>query len=483
MKGNLLKDKTFSSDREFLPSVLEVLETPPSPMKVQLLYTICLLVVVAFIWSLIGRIDVIAAAPGKIQPQGNVKVVESMQPGKVSAILVQNGDLVKEGQVLVRLDPTENEARYDDNVVSVASLRAEIARRQAEDALVKGIVLNGETLRSDSIEIAWPISPSLPDDIKLREIAVMRGELTKLNADLEDIRAQLAQNITREQSARLTLNSQQALISTLNQRLELRRSLLEKHLVSKDDWLQVMSSVKEAQSSLANAQAQLADAVANKAILQASFVKTREAFLASNMQKISDSERQVSSLQQKLRENRVLLDLMTLRSPINGTVTASSLTTLGQVVGQGEEVMRIVPVGTHLEVVAYLPNQDIGFVREGQVVDIKVNAFPFTRYGVLNGVVKRVSKDAITEADAQKTQWDPTNASQKPEPGGGQATQNLVFPIVVEIAQDYMNIDGRRINLVPGMGVSAEIKTERRRLIEYLISPVYELMNSSLHER
>lgn len=483
MKGLSLKTKRFSTDREFLPSVLEVLETPPSPIKIQLMYTLCLLVVVAFIWSLVGRIDVIAVAPGKIQPQGNVKVVESMLPGKVTAILAQNGDLVREGQVVVRFDPTESEARYTDNVDSVASLRAEIARRQAEDALVKRILLNSAALRSDETEISWPASLVLADEIKRRELAVMRGELTKLNADLEDIRAQLAQNAARQQSTRLTLNSQQALLSTLNQRLELRRSLLDKQWVSKDDWLQVMSSVKEAQSSLANAQAQLVDAVASNAILLASFAKTREAFLAANVQKISDAERQVNSLEQKLRESRAQLDLMTLRSPITGTVAASSLTTLGQVVGQGDEVMRIVPAGMHLEVIAYLPNQDIGFVREGQQVDIKVNAFPFTRYGVLRGVVKRVSKDAITEADAQKTQWDPTSGSPKAPSGGGQATQNLVFPIEVEIMQDYINIDGRNISLIPGMGISAEIKTDRRRIIEYLISPVYDLMNSSLHER
>lgn len=483
MKGLSLKTKRFSTDREFLPSVLEVLETPPSPIKIQLMYTLCLLVVVAFIWSLVGRIDVIAVAPGKIQPQGNVKVVESMLPGKVTAILAQNGDLVREGQVVVRFDPTESEARYTDNVDSVASLRAEIARRQAEDALVKRILLNSAALRSDETEISWPASLVLADEIKRRELAVMRGELTKLNADLEDIRAQLAQNAARQQSTRLTLNSQQALLSTLNQRLELRRSLLDKQWVSKDDWLQVMSSVKEAQSSLANAQAQLVDAVASNAILLASFAKTREAFLAANVQKISDAERQVNSLEQKLRESRAQLDLMTLRSPITGTVAASSLTTLGQVVGQGDEVMRIVPAGTHLEVIAYLPNQDIGFVREGQQVDIKVNAFPFTRYGVLRGVVKRVSKDAITEPDAQKTQWDPTSGSPKAPSGGGQATKNLVFPIEVEIMQDYINIDGRNISLIPGMGISAEIKTDRRRIIEYLISPVYDLMNSSLHER
>ncbi|MCX8980958.1 HlyD family type I secretion periplasmic adaptor subunit [Citrobacter portucalensis] len=478
-----MKNKKFSSDNEFLPSVLEVLETPPSPVKVQLLYTICLLVVVTFIWSLIGRIDVIAVASGKIQPQGNVKVVESMLPGKVTSIMVQNGDLVQEGEELVRFDPTQSEARYEDYVVSMASLRAEISRRQTENMLVKSIELNSQALLSDDADIIWPELMSLTDDIKKREMAVMRGELTKLNADLEDIRAQLAQNAAREQSSRLTLSSQQALISTLNQRLELRRSLLEKQLVSKDDWLQVMSSVKEAQSTLVNAQAQLVDTVASKAILLASFAKTREAFLSSNMQKISDAERQVSSLEQKLRESRVQLDLMTLRSPVSGTVVASNLTTRGQVVEQGEEVMRIVPKGTQLEVVAYLPNQDIGFVHEGQSVDIKVNAFPFTRYGVLNGVVKRVSKDAITEADAQKTQLDPTRGAQKPQVGGGQATQNLVFPIVVELTQNYINIDGRKVNLVTGMGVSAEIKTDRRRLIEYLVSPVYGLINGSLHER
>lgn len=147
--------------------------------------------------------------------------------------------------------------------------------------------------------------------------------------------------------------------------------------------------------------------------------------------------------------------------------------------------MRVVPEEGGMEVIAYVPNQEIGFIGEGQHVDVKVNAFPYTRYGTVNGTVKKISKDAIPDADAQQSQRDPTHSSNNMpgNSGGGQATSTLVFPLTVSLSQNYIAAKGNKINLVPGMGVVAEIKTDHRRLIDYLISPVYDLTSSSLHER
>lgn len=484
MKVFNLMPKNFSSDREFLPSVLEVMESPPSPVGVRLLYAIAALFILAFVWSFFGKLDVVASSNGKLQPQGNVKVVESLATGKVERILVQNGDWVEKGQILAMLDTSEVNSQFIDASTSLASYKAEALRRQKENMLVSGITLvNPRVSINDSI--VWGEADVIDESIKQREATVMQGELAKLNSDLQNILAQIDQNTSREMSAINTIASQQSLFETLSQRLTIRKALVEKQFISQDDWLQVMSSVKEARGNLVSSKSQLADIVSNKAILEAGFIKTRDDFVANNLQQLVTAERQVSTLTQKVIEAKAQLDHMTLRAPISGTVAALSLTTIGQVVSSGNEVMRVVPEGTTMEVIAYVPNQEIGFIRKGQKVDIKVDAFPFTRYGTLDGTVVKVSQDAIPTMDAQQSQMDPTHTSQtnQKNSGGSQATQNLVYPMTIKLNDNRMMIDGREVNLVPGMGVTAEIKTDKRRIIDYIISPVYDMATSSLHER
>lgn len=484
MKLFTFNHKNFASDNEFLPSALEIMESPPSPVRLKLLYTIASLFILALIWSLVGKLDIIASSVGKIQPQGNVKVVESLVTGKVEQIFVQNGDWVEKGQLLATLEPSEVNSQLTDAINTLGSYEAETIRRLKENTLVSEISLEKTPVIMDN-QIEWPTTSDIAENIKLREETVIHGELAKLNSDLQNIRAQIAQNFSRETSAKNMISSQQGLVEVLNQRMNIRKALVDKQVVSQDDWLQMTSSVKEAKGNLITAQSQLADTISNKAILETNFIKTKDDFIANNIQQLVIAERQAATLKQKVVELKGKLDNMTLRAPINGVVAASTLTTIGQVISSGNEIMRVVPRDTKMEVIAYVPNQEIGFIKVGQHVDVKVDAFPFTRYGTLNGIVLRISQDAIPASDAQQSQLDATHSSQSNEKnsGGGQATKNLVYPLTISLENNHISIDGRNVNLVPGMGITAEIKTDRRRLIDYLISPIYDMATNSLHER
>ncbi|ARD38554.1 HlyD family type I secretion periplasmic adaptor subunit [Edwardsiella ictaluri] len=475
------RNKNFTDDMAFLPSVIEVIESPPSPVRVQLLYTLCIFTVLAFAWSFFGRIDIIATAPGKVQPQGYVKVIESEVTGKVSRILLKNGDRVSEGETVALLDAADSQAKYNDALYNFSSFYAELWRRKTQDRLARDLSVEDRAITDFAVE--WPAQPLLPEEIKHRETSAMHGELTQLNTDLQNIRAQLAQNTTREQGMKATIASQKSLIETLNERLQIRRTLVEKQVVSKDDWLQIMTDVKEAKSTLQSTLAQLRDIQAARDILQIALLKTRHDFISENLKNIGQVERQSNSLREQVNQREAQLALMTFKSPINGTIVASSLVSQGQVVTPGEELMRVVPDNSRLEIIAYVPNQDIGFIRPGQPVDVKINAFPYTRYGTLNGVVQHISQDAIPAADAQQVQMDPTRLGSNTKAGGGQSTQGLVFPLTVALEQDHILVGNQQVSLVSGMGVSVEIKTDRRRLIDYLVSPIYDLTSSSLRER
>ncbi|MBB3444219.1 HlyD family type I secretion membrane fusion protein [Rhizobium sp. BK379] len=175
---------------------------------------------------------------------------------------------------------------------------------------------------------------------------------------------------------------------------------------------------------------------------------------------------------------------MTIKSPINGTVQTSAITTVGQGVMAGSELMRVVPENAALEIEAYLPNQDIGFVAPGQLAVIKVQAFPFTRYGVIEGKVTRVATDAIPEPDAQQLEGQPDKQLQSSMPiGNAQRVQNVVFPITVVPDVGAINVDGISEPLSPGMAVSVEVKTGSLRILEYLFSPIAEVQSEAMRER
>ena len=174
---------------------------------------------------------------------------------------------------------------------------------------------------------------------------------------------------------------------------------------------------------------------------------------------------------------------MTLQSPIEGVVQALSLTTVGQIVSSGEELMRVVPADALLEIECYLPNKDIGFVREGQEAIIKIDSFPFTRYGTITARVTRVARDAIPEPDAAQQEANPTRAARSGTQAGGQRTQNLVFPVTLQPESRTINVDGILVPLGAGMAVTAEIRTGDRRILEYVFSPLTQIASEAMRER
>ena len=204
-----------------------------------------------------------------------------------------------------------------------------------------------------------------------------------------------------------------------------------------------------------------------------------------NLQKIADLEKQIDDTQQKLIEANAKVGHATLRSPADGQVQDLSVTTVGQVVTTGVELMRIIPQDAVLDVEAYLPNGDVGFVEAGQEATVKVEAFPFTRYGTIEGTITRVSRDAVTQQQARQVQSDATQSSRQGSDITGEANEvsGLVFPISVRLDKNNIVAGDKLVQLIPGMAVTVEVKTGHRRILEFLFSPLYEVSRQSMRER
>jgi hemolysin D len=462
-------------DHEFLPAAVEVLETPPSPIRIALLVTICAFVVIALAWSWFGRIDIVASAQGKIQPLGSVKVIQPFETGRVREVLVINGKSVRTGDVLVRLDPAEAEADVRATRSILAAYRAEALRRRTSIGVL-------QKRQPEPIPlINWPAE--IPEDLRARETRVLNGELTQVAAVVASLEAQRRQKQAESERLRSTIAAQKELIQIQKERVGMRSELVDRGAGPRANLLDALESMRYQETILITQTGQLAESEANIEVLGREIGKVFEAYVSENSQKLADAEKQIDDYEQRLAKAEVRLERMTLTSPIDGTVQSLTVSTVGQVVTTGVELMRVVPVDAAVEIECYLPNKDIGFVSVGQEAIIKIDAFPFTRYGSINAKVVRIAKDAMPEPEAQALEGNTPTQKRPSMFATPERTQNLVYPITLVPETTQINADGVMVPLSPGMAVTAEVKTGSRRILEFVFSPLVEIASKSMKER
>jgi hemolysin D len=472
-------------DNEFLPAALEILETPASPVRAAFIWFICVLVASTLAWTYFGTFDIVSTAQGKIQPTGRVKVIQSLEVGKTKSIPVVNGTRVKAGDVVVDLDDTELKSDEDAMTSSIQAFHGEVARREAVLSTVRDWIANGIwTAQRASAEDAIQFPSDAADNVRERERMIFTADLSQLASNLDNLSAQRDQQQATIERLGARIEAHRTLIATLKDRVDMRSGLVVQEAGSRSAVIDALEEQQKEETDLAEEIGQLGEAKAAFAVATSEGEKTIRAFIADYAGKQGDASKQADELEKQVVKARARRESMVITSPIDGIVEASAITTVGQVVNPGAELMRIVPAGTALEIEAYLPNSDVGFVTVGQEAVIKIEAFPFTRYGIIHGHVTAVARDAVPEADAQQLEAEPAKELQSIIPlGNVQRVQNLVFPVTVRLDTDVISVDGILQPLTPGMAATVEIKTGKRRILEYLFSPIAEISSEAMHER
>jgi hemolysin D len=499
-------------DREFLPAALEILETPPPPLPLALIGTICLVALAALVWSFIGRLDVHAVAPGKIETAGHSKVIEPLEPGKVAAIHVEAGQSVKTGDLLFELDPAEANAdalaardardaslaeiarrRYAIDAVRVAQTEEKRSENRAA-ARVEKIADDGsraavvspieELALGPDLKIIW--DQSLAGSFRLREEAVLHADLGQLSDSLKALDKQMAQKLATQKRLSMSIAFQHTLMDTLNHLVSTRQQAIDLNVGTKINLYNAKVELERSQAQLASDEGQLIETDAALEELQSEKAKTVSQFLADNQNKVAEASRKADEARQALAKADARLARTKLQAPIDGVVQQTAVTTIGQVVTTGQQLAVITPTGGKLQVEALVANLDIGFVKPGQHAVIKVDAFPFTRFGVLNGQVITIAPSAVTEQEAKRAMANATAvanaAPQAPLAAPGQP-ESFVFPVTIELDDSAMKTDIALAQLSPGMTVMVEIKTDSRRVIDYLISPLVKIASEAAKER
>ena len=468
----------FRRDREFLPAALEVLETPSSPRRRALLFTLCAFVSVALAWSFVGRVDIEAVAKGKIEPQGRVKVIEPYEPGRVSRVLVEDGAAVTKGQPLIEFDPSEMDADRNAARQSLSVDLADVARYAA----ALGAATSGR-LDGTIPGVAW--DEAVPPAIRARAAAALAADLDQIGQGQRNHDMQAAEKRATLRRFDESVTADEKLVATLQERVDMRQTLVAHNNGTKANLIDAQQDLEKAQATLVADRGARGEAAAAIDTIGSDKAKALSQFVADNTTKLDDADHKAAQDREALAKAVARSGRTVLFAPVDGVVQKLAVTTVGQVVTTGQELMTVVPTGGALSITAFIDNTDIGFVKPGQEVVVKLDAFPFTRYGTLDGTVASVATDALDEGEARRLQ---ANATSLVNSGGmagandGQG-QRFVFPIRVALKQGVFRAGTLDVPLSPGMSVTAEIKTDRQRIIDYLLSPLKQTVSEALHER
>lgn len=451
----------------FLPAALEVAETPPSPVGRAIAGTVCLTLCAAIAWAIMGSVDIVATASGKVIPTGRTKIVQPLEAGIVRAIHVKDGQRVKAGEVLIELDPTVTDAE-------LSRLNGDLQSAQLDTARLRA------ALEADDPESAFrpPAGAAAAlVDVHRRFLASQTAEQ---NAKLSSIDRQHSQKAAERATVAAMIDKLEATIPLMEQRVAVRRHLSERELGSKLQYLAELQELtsQERETSVLRSRAEEADAAI--AAIREARAKAVAEHRRGLFDELTKAELKAATVSQDLVKAEQRSRLQQLAAPIDGTIQQLGVHTVGGVVTPAQPLLVIVPTDSEIEIEAVLPSRDIGFVRTGQDAEIKIDAFNFTRYGLTAGKVASISSDAVgVEASATKAAGRP-DASSANAPGRG---NDLEYVVRISLDRTQIAVEDRVASLAPGMTATVEIKTGSRPLITYLLSPLARYRQESFRER
>ncbi|MBQ3442924.1 MAG: HlyD family type I secretion periplasmic adaptor subunit [Selenomonadaceae bacterium] len=444
----LTRGEEVDKETEFLPAILEVTETPPSPTGRLVMWSILLLVVTALAWSILGHINEVAVAAGKVIPTGQIKTIQVKNKGIIKEINVEEGQLVEEGDVLVVLDPTTTTADYDSLKKRAAYYKLDIQRLTAELTQQPFTPEEDPDLEAHDLASEMALYQSRTSDYHTQRqsrVDVINQKIAKLQATqatYEKFAQVLA--IEQEKEARLTDLSEQNAISQF-QLLEQQSKTIEyaKNAQAQLDELNsIKAEIAEAQQNLANV-----DASYHKDIMTALVEAKKEYYAVSESIKKADEDSRMA----------------TIYAPTSGRVYNLNVHTLGGIVTDAQPLMQIVPEDVKLEFEVYADNKDIGFIKVGQEAEVKVETFNFQKFGMYKAEVMEISADAANEPNDQQ--------------------KHMKYKLLLDPTSNDINVYGQPAKLEVGMNVSAEIKIKEKRIIDFFLDPFRRYTSEALRER
>lgn len=449
-KNNKAQEQT--QERGFSPRLLEVVNTPPLPLPRIMMYVLFVLVFLLIMWSVFGQLDIVARAQGKLVPQTRIKIAQPFEGGRISQILVKDGDLVKAGQSIMLMDTQLSEADTE-------KLRVELASSKI-------------MLRSINAEL---------DNKAFTQVAEDKPELFKNVHEKYEARRKSYLHTVTQQTAILNKSKQELSASNeiykkLKQTLPIHQEneknilkLGKKGYVSKLDILEKQRIRIEAERDLQAQKYTMQAAEERIKETQGKLDELKSQYKNQLLDEQITLKKRVEQLDQDWLKQEYRNRLMKIKAPQDGFVKDIATNTEGSVVPAGTVLMNIVPINEPLLAEVYVTNQDVGFISAGQKTRIKLMSYQFQKYGMIDGEVDYVSAD--------------TNVSSAPDKGNNKDAVGAGYKTMISLKKQHLERDNKKFLLRPGMQVTAEIKLGTRTVLEYILSPIQTTISEAGMER
>ncbi|WP_373851911.1 HlyD family type I secretion periplasmic adaptor subunit [Bradyrhizobium sp.] len=414
-----------SSDFAFANDIRSaaLLRTPRTSRM--LLWTSCALLVTFLTWAHFAVLDEVKRGNGRVVPSRQMQVVQSLEGGIVGDILIREGDIVQQGQSLMRIDDTKFAAEFGEIRERRAAMAARVARLEAE--------ARGRT------EITFPdeVDKVVPAAVAT-EASVFKMRAQKVAQDID---------VLNQQVTRLTGS-----LKLLEREQTLTRKLYEQKVVPEIEMLRLDRQATEMKGQLAEAQSKIAN-------ITASFRSQADEDLAKSRGDLAVLDENIKSAQDRVRRTD-------LKAPVHGIVNKLNVSTIGAVVQPGANLMDIVPLDDTLLVEGRIRPQDIAFIRPDQDAVVKVSAYDSSVYGSLKGKVERISADTIVDDKAERTE-----------------RQETFYRVMVRTEKNHLGTEQHPLPIIPGMVTTVEVLTGEKSVLDYIIKPARLLRDEALRER
>lgn len=412
-----------------------------------LLWTVLAFIVVAIIWAKMAILDEVTHANGKVIPSRQVQIIQNLEGGIVRDILVQEGQLVEVGQVMMHIDDTRFASSFRESVVKQATLEANVARLTAlaegkQMQLPKDLIAKHPNIANNAFAL----------------YKAQKNEMDSKIASLQDQVQQKQQEIIELNSRIKQLSKSHGLVV---KELKMTKPLIKEGAVSEVEVLRLEREANDLAGELNMAKLSVPRA---EAALNEAKNKIRETVSSAQSaahDELNNAKAELSQLQEGMPalEDRMVRTMV--RSPVKGVVKQININTIGGVIQPGMDILEIVPVDDSLLVEARVDPKDIGFIKPGENAMVKFTAYDFTIYGGLKGNVEYISSDSIKDEEGKKT----------------------FYEIRVRTQKNYIGKGNKKLEIMPGMQASVDIITGRKSVLDYILKPVLKTKQNALTER
>lgn len=433
---------------DFLSGIESILATRPSKILWLVPMLIGVFFLILILWLTLSQIDVIAPSQGKTIPSSRMVLIQPKEVSVIEKIDVKNGQNVKKGDLLVEF---KNSLELYENNTMKSKYNTLRVKKYFLESYLKYL-----TIHKSKFIIPENMSEELISHIKSKydtNVSSYDTEVSSLSSKIKKVEYE-------HKMVQSEIEKQKKLLPFTKYKLEQITKLVKKGLESEMTMKDLEKEYLEQKSDLDIKEDELKKLHTQYEIAQKELLQFKNQTKKDVVEELNNVTEELSSLIPEVNKSDYILESKSIHAPEDGMIYNLNNSTSGRVVQSGEVIMELIPSSSPLEVEAKVLNRDIGFIHLGQKVKVKLDSFKFTKYGFIEGIITNIAKASILDENLGE-----------------------IYPIIIELKKDKMKIDGNFVKLMPGMTCTVDIKIGKRRLIEYIISPMIRYKDEALREK